>query len=925
MLLQTLFNVVPRRYSVEIRGRWNAVPDDHPDFMTKQHFVRTKSAQHWATKLDEIGRDVYFGVALRKPATNKRDNRSGGKQAFGQTSALWSDCDHQDAATLARYLPPTFVVDSGSGFHVYYMLTEPLTDPDITDHLLKVVAGAIDGDPAAAECAHVLRVPGTHNYKASPKEVQIVTHNPHAVYEPGDFIAMSRLSAGMRSQLLRAPEKGERSEKDWALINDLVKAGLSDRAIEAIYLYRPCGDKARENPEYLPHSLSRARAKITPVQIDITPDGKVHKSTATTKSSIEVVNVNNPNPSSRKKLRSAVVEPDDEDGEETGLYIEGFEQFPSWQMAVGPDAYYGIGKEGAMQPVSTFVFDVVAMHQSTDPAEEDLMVVDVKANGYTWPNFVIPTSAFHTAGSLKKALPRMGWAFPGTDRHATCIADILVQQWIAKGHPSVTTTSLVGRQILRDHRGEVRDVYVTSKGAAEASDLSTPVTDIIFRPSGREQPEITLFTGHLNPEQIQAVVTNLSKLNTIGVMAPAVGWFAATSLKPVLREAGHRFPHFMLYGSRGAGKTTLVGMLQRLVGYSSLNAQTWPANTTAFVLMGLLGSTQSVPICLTEFREGNTPKNRQFGEQLRVAYDNGQDARGRPDQTTVTYPLTAPVCLDGEHALADPALKERTLITYLDIQTLNRLLREETHVLEDARRLPYEQFGVMLMQYAHTVDVSELYVKCMALVADVYDGRVPSRVMHNFAVALMGLQMLQDFCELHGVTSPWPVDKRLLHMYFGNIMSTLVDENTGRTRQEVDEFVEAVINHCLYALNTEAPSPVEFRYFPSRDGQTFGIHMSSAHRWATREGMQLPPINTLRKQLNERMHEEAAPEPGNYFIGPRNAMTTRTNRVVNLWWIDLELAAEAGLDIGVFAGEDDTQPAQGGFSVRIKKTAQEGA
>lgn len=119
--------------------------------------------------------NLYVGVATR------RDARSGELQNCQRLGALFADIDFKttpenDArARLSRsLLPPSAIVQSGGGLHVYYFLREPAALPDEAARvkgLLRRLALYLGGDLAAAEPARILRVPGTENYRYEPSRL----------------------------------------------------------------------------------------------------------------------------------------------------------------------------------------------------------------------------------------------------------------------------------------------------------------------------------------------------------------------------------------------------------------------------------------------------------------------------------------------------------------------------------------------------------------------------------------------------------------------------------------------------------------------------------------------------------------------------------------------------------------------------------
>jgi len=155
----------------------------------------TTSLQELATKIlaeDARGNTVYHACASYREGSNRKQ-----PNAFG-AKALWLDVDageeaqkkHPGAykdATQAYYaieafcratgLPPPTYVGSGTGLHVYWVLTVTLTPADWKQYAeglkrLCTAHGLHAGPERTADIASILRPPGTHHRKAEPKLVQ---------------------------------------------------------------------------------------------------------------------------------------------------------------------------------------------------------------------------------------------------------------------------------------------------------------------------------------------------------------------------------------------------------------------------------------------------------------------------------------------------------------------------------------------------------------------------------------------------------------------------------------------------------------------------------------------------------------------------------------------------------------------------------
>ena len=120
-------------------------------------------------KTGEIERaEVYLGMATR------RGNR-GAKANCVRVRAVWVDYDGKDLKEKLEKLgdfSPSIVVDSGGGFHLYWIFSTPILLS--SEQIIKVeavnrgICHRIGGDIAAVDITRILRVPGFLNWKYDP-------------------------------------------------------------------------------------------------------------------------------------------------------------------------------------------------------------------------------------------------------------------------------------------------------------------------------------------------------------------------------------------------------------------------------------------------------------------------------------------------------------------------------------------------------------------------------------------------------------------------------------------------------------------------------------------------------------------------------------------------------------------------------------
>lgn len=142
------------------------------------------------------GQDVYFGVHPTRciPTHDSKGKRTkpeavrGRVQDIACINALFADFDTKggDKAEMLQRIealphPPTWVIDSGGGYHTYWVLRDTfhITSPEDMKQAVSLQARwvtMLGSDPQAKDLARVLRVPGTLNHKYDPPpEVTVLT------------------------------------------------------------------------------------------------------------------------------------------------------------------------------------------------------------------------------------------------------------------------------------------------------------------------------------------------------------------------------------------------------------------------------------------------------------------------------------------------------------------------------------------------------------------------------------------------------------------------------------------------------------------------------------------------------------------------------------------------------------------------------
>lgn len=769
--------------------------------------------------------DLYFGVAPRVRGSFDSPSR---------VTAIWVDIDYKDFGddpkkaqnALAEFpLLPNFVISSGNGLHAYWLLMDSVPPRRAQDDLMKPLCDLIGAD-ATHNPDRVLRIPGTKNWKDpdNPKDVTVLRDKALPLHLSRDIEALMNTSAKVRRLIATGDASGFPSTSE----RDFLVIGDLVSAGASNELILEIFRTRRVGDRF-----ARKGEQFFEEEIDRVRD-----------------------------------------------------KFISTQALFAEiDQCYYVNTSRGRKKVSTFVFDPVKLLRSVE-GNEDALLGTVFAGGKEWPDVVLPKSAFHTTNAFLKLLPNIEWQWEGTDSDTKRLLLYLSGKLYEKGMPATNCTHTLGRH----------GSFWVTKGATVGKDAIFSPDEAEYTYRGRIQTSRNekldtvprLEYVFPEPDEYEALTKALSQYirvaNRPGALIPMLGWYMAAPLRPLFIENGIRFPHLNVFGTRGSGKTSsILYLFAPLLGQTDNKA--WSSNTTSFVIRSLLSSTNAIPVVFGEFRVSTV--HRQFLSVLRMAYDVGMDARGRPDLTVEVYPLTAPVVIDGEDALPEGALKERSILVNLhpsDIAEGTMANRAFKALL----RLPLNKFAGRYIR--RTLRETPESVQKRFDVAHEETFRLsrsalPDRVRNNLAVVLVGLGMYNEhMARWGGQQISWEED--VFEEVLGSTLTTLLG---GRTRIEVDDLIED-----LLAQTAKADlGPLPYMGFYDEQKNTLWIHLNTAVRWwerfAMSRGRSTLDMPAIRAQMCERCGL------GSYILSEREIVTNAGR--TSCFGINIERAKECGLNV----------------------------
>lgn len=684
--------------------------------------------------------DIYFGTCTYK---SKKMNSGGVCAAY----SLWGDLDGESpknpgneskkelllSCQLAFILPPSITIDSGYGYHLYWMI-ERTCDLKEVSRVNQTLQKLIGSDPIH-DATRTLRVSETFNHKYESLKPVLLEDAKAYIYKLSDVDSILSLSEKVISRIRSGSKRGfkSRSERDWFVICSLVSAGLSDTAIETIFEVHSVGDKYREQhgDKYLAHTLKRAREQT------------------------------NTTPEDAQQARESI-----------------------FDIIEVDDCYWAIARNNARVQLSTFTFDPGVLLYGTE-TQPDVLVGTIKASGNTWTDVPLSRKAFTRSDALLRELPLASWQWLGTDSWVKKLLPYLMERLRTKGLPRRKGVADLGY-----HNGlwvGSSQVITIDKGVCDKRDA--PIAALPYK---GERVNVKYVTEEPTHKDVISFLKTVQQLNTPDIIWSILGWLCATPYKTRLEEQGIRFPVLNLYGTRGSGKTTVItNLIQRWACYTE--SRTYDCTTTKFVLLSLLGSSNGVPIAFSEYRSSAVGSNRIL-RYLLLAYDSGHDPRGRADQSVVDYIISAPFTVDGEDAIKDSAALERMIQVNMHPETIAEG-GQAFSAMQDLKSINLEGIGTKYLQY--TLDKGERpFSECIEMSKKIYPALLPDRVRRNISVVIYGLLELQGFLETYNVIS-FRVAPELLNEVIQQPLENVVNTETGRGTIIVDEMVEEMINEII--------------------------------------------------------------------------------------------------------------------------------
>lgn len=702
-------------------------------------------------------------------------------------------------------LPPSITVFSGHGWHCYWLLDTPILDIEVLETLNKTMIE--DVQTADKACWNANRVLRVSD-TLNKKGVEHVSVRLE-IYQPGRRYSQADIATltALDSKTRHKIRTGDRRGY----------RSRSERDWAIVVRLVQCG----------------ANDNLIRTIFDGQPCGdKSSENSAYLGQTIEQVRAKAP---SVKEVADATRVEESEDG-------------------------YIIQTKRGIKRLSTFTISPTVLLDGSKFGAEDAIVGDVRAAGYTWPGITFSRAAFTSVSKFDREAPVAAWQWLAHDDDLRALLPYLLDQLRAAGLPKVGATTVLGLHKIHDTWLFLGDkTVISAKEVWQGHD-----GPVCWLPVQKEHPQLNLQV-ECSKAELKVVRDLVPKLNEEGTIWPMIGWYAASILKPWLEEHHYRFPILNVAGTKGSGKTTLIQrVFLPLLG--QVDPKTYDAGTTRFVTLALLGSSNAVPIAFSEFRYELVERLLRI---VLLAYDTGHDPRGRGDQTTVDYPLSAPFSVDGEDLIEDPAARERLVVAHLHPKAIDEGSQGYLAFQSLREQMPANFGGYYIKKVLELEpEWQQILDDAKAAVFREFPTKLPDRVRANHIVAYFGSML---WCRVTDTKLPTPA-------VLEESISSVFNIKSGRAATLADAMVEDVVNAI-------AQGSSNFNCVLREEDNTLWFQLAPVHSWwifsRRRQGRGALERDAIRAQLKE------AP----YSVSPQ---------VLNDVWmygINLQGAVDAGLDV----------------------------
>lgn len=295
--------------------------------------------------------------------------------------------------------------------------------------------------------------------------------------------------------------------------------------------------------------------------------------------------------------------------------------------------------------------------------------------------------------------------------------------------------------------------------------------------------------------ELKILSKDLFRFNSLERTVNIIGWCCCAFLKERLRQKRIKFPHLVISGQAGSGKSETEEKIIQPI-FSMQGGGVMCGGVSKFSILKTLNSTNMVPVIYEEYKPSRIGKIAVdlMSDALRGAYDCQVAQRGRPDQSVVNYMRRAPIVVVGESGFDEPAVRERII----DVQFAesDRVPEHSKHFHSlCTKEMLLNKLGKSLLQMV--LHITDERLDALISESRVFaDQKLKSRTILGMSNVYLGILFLAELYSLYGMNLYREVGVSVEEIKNAILSNTINGQDGG--------MVESVISESIAKMDTMA-------------------------------------------------------------------------------------------------------------------------
>jgi len=300
--------------------------------------------------------------------------------------------------------------------------------------------------------------------------------------------------------------------------------------------------------------------------------------------------------------------------------------------------------------------------------------------------------------------------------------------------------------------------------------------------------------------------------NSIGIIA----WFLSSVYKEHIQKKNKKkaFVPLDIFGVQGSGKTSLVSILQKLLGGTD-NIKS--ASTKLYTMVVNMSLSNSYPFLLDEYKLENIGETQNKGilKFVNTAYNSNMEQRGNGNKPMINFKLQTPICVIGEHAFtaeSSDSVKDRSAIFEFSRSWLEDNFNNTEKIINEVNSLDLNEFfGGYLVFILNTIKDKRfdlMYEKAekRALEFAEQNKKLMSRNILAITILAFGIEVLKELYKEVGLECDI-TDEDIEEVFYHSMEHILSDElsetSLDRAMNYFSTFIFDYLNEDEKALDSD--------------------------------------------------------------------------------------------------------------------------